>query len=66
MDILSLVDLWTPFTIYVASTTTPDPAYYHELVGATSQLYVLVGPSTERYDLAGPAATQYTLEGCRE
>jgi hypothetical protein len=65
MDILSLVNIWTPFTIYVASTTT-DPAHYHDLVGATSQLYVLIGPSAEEYDLTGPASQLYILEGCRE
>jgi hypothetical protein len=59
MDILSLVNIWTPFTIYVA------PSHWHDFVGASTQLYVLIGASTERYETTGPSGQQYILEGCR-
>lgn len=62
MDILSLLNLWTPFTIYVVTTTTP--AHWHDLLGPSEELYVLTGASTERYDTIGPSEQLYVLRGC--
>jgi hypothetical protein len=64
MDILDILNLWTPFTIYVATTTT-TPAHWHDLVGPGEQLYVLTGASAELYETVGPSEQLYILEGCR-
>ena len=62
MDILSLLTIWTPYTIYVV--TTPAPAHWHDLVGPSEQLYVLTGASTELYETTGPSEQIYVLRGC--
>jgi len=62
MGILDLLDLWTPFAAYGAST---DPSHWHDLMGASTQLYILAGASAEQYETAGPSAQLYILEGCR-
>jgi hypothetical protein len=62
MDILGLLNLWTPFTVYAAT----DPGHYHDLVGPSKQLYVLTGASTEFYETIGPNEQLYVLRGCDE
>lgn len=66
MQLTRLLNLWPPFDATQFIRVPESPAHYHELLGASTELYVLVGLTTEYHDLAGPASQLYSLEGCRE
>ena len=65
MQLTRLLTLWPPFDATAFIRVPESPAHYHELIAASTQLYVLTGASTEQYETTGPSAQQYIVEGCR-
>lgn len=61
MKLTRIVNLWPPFTELVLLRA--DPAHYHVLAGASSQLYVLIGSQVMAYNLDGASEQLYVIEG---
>lgn len=53
MKLVRLLTLWPPFGASQFIVIPEIPSHWHNLVGASEQLYVLTGASTELYDLRG-------------